>query len=341
MLSFASDYTEGAHPKLLERLAERNLVPLQGYGADPDTEAAKRKICAACGRDDLQIQFLTGGTQTNLIAISCLLRSYEAVVCAASGHISVHEAGAIEYSGHKVIALPHGEGKLAAGTLAQYMETFLGDETNEHMARPGMVYISQPTEFGTLYSKAELTALHDTCVKYGLPLYIDGARLGYGLMSPACDLTLRELTELCELFYIGGTKVGALCGEALVFTRGNMPKHFLSIIKQQGALLAKMRVVSQQFDALFTDGLYWEISRHAVELALRMKAMFLAKGYPLYMDSPTNQQFFVMSRAQLERLQKDVAFSVWEWTDADRAAVRFCTSWATTEEQLAALEKLL
>ena len=212
MLSFASDYTEGAHPKLLERLAERNLVPLQGYGADPDTEAAKRKICAACGRDDLQIQFLTGGTQTNLIAISCLLRSYEAVVCAASGHISVHEAGAIEYSGHKVIALPHGEGKLAAGTLAQYMETFLGDETNEHMARPGMVYISQPTEFGTLYSKAELTALHDTCVKYGLPLYIDGARLGYGLMSPACDLTLRELTELCELFYIGGTKVGALCG---------------------------------------------------------------------------------------------------------------------------------
>ena len=341
MLSFASDYTEGAHPKILERFAERNLVTLQGYGADPDTAQAMRKIRAACGRDDLQIQFLTGGTQTNLIAISCLLRSFEAVVCAATGHISVHEAGAIEHSGHKVLALSHTEGRLAAETLASYMETFLADETNEHMARPGMVYISQPTEFGTLYSKAELTALHDTCVKYGLPLYIDGARLGYGLMSPACDLTLRELTELCELFYIGGTKVGALCGEALVFTRGNMPKHFLSIVKQQGALLAKMRVVSQQFDALFTAGLYWEISRHAVDLAMRLKQMFLDKGYALYMDSPTNQQFFVMSRAQLERLQKDVAFSIWEWPDADHAAVRFCTSWSTTEEQLAALEKLL
>ena len=341
MLSFASDYTEGAHPKVLAHLAACNLVTLPGYGADPDTAEAMRKICAACGRDDLQIQFLTGGTQTNLIAISCLLRSYEAVVCAATGHISVHEAGAIEYSGHKVLALPHTEGKLMAETLRQYMETFLGDETNEHMARPGMVYISQPTEFGTLYSKAELTALHEVCVRYELPLYIDGARLGYGLMSPACDLTLPELTQLCELFYIGGTKVGALCGEALVFTKNNMPKHFLSIIKQQGALLAKMRVVSQQFDALFTDGLYWEIGRHAVELAMRMKAMFLEKGYPLYMDSPTNQQFFILTRAQVERLRKDVAFSLWEWLDADHAAVRFCTSWSTTEEQLAALEALL
>ena len=341
MLSFASDYTEGAHPKILEHFAARNLVTLQGYGFDPDTEAAKRKICAACGRDDLQIQFLTGGTQTNLIAISCLLRSYEAVVCAATGHISVHEAGAIEYSGHKVIALPHSEGKLEAATLTRYMETFLGDETNEHMPRPGMVYISQPTEFGTLYSKAELAALHEASRKYELPLYIDGARLGYGLMSPAADMTLPELTELCELFYIGGTKVGALCGEALVFTKGNMPKHFLSIIKQQGALLAKMRVVSQQFDALFTDGLYWDISRHAVDLAMRLKQMFLDKGYALYMDSPTNQQFFVMTRAQIERLQKDVAFSIWEWLDDDRAAVRFVTSWSTSEESLAALEQLL
>ena len=341
MLYFMSDYTEGAHPKILERLAETNLVSMPGYGDDPLCQSAREKIAAACGRDDLQIQFLTGGTQTNLIAISCLLRSYEAVVCAATGHISVHEAGAIEYSGHKVIALPHSEGKLEAATLTRYMETFLGDETNEHMPRPGMVYISQPTEFGTLYSKAELTALHEASRKYELPLYIDGARLGYGLMSPAADMTLPELTELCELFYIGGTKVGALCGEALVFTKGNMPKHFLSIIKQQGALLAKMRVVSQQFDALFTDGLYWDISRHAVDLAMRLKQMFLDKGYALYMDSPTNQQFFVMTRAQIERLQKDVAFSIWEWLDDDRAAVRFVTSWSTSEESLAALEQLL
>ena len=341
MLSFASDYTEGAHPRILQHFIERNLVTLQGYGADDDTDEAKRKICAACGRDDLQIQFLTGGTQTNLVAIASMLRSYEGVVCAATGHISVHEAGAIELSGHKVIALPHKEGRLEADTLNRYMETFLADETNEHMVRPGMVYISHPTEFGTLYTKAELTALSETCRKYGLALYIDGARLGYGLMSPGTDVTLSDIVELSDLFYIGGTKVGALCGEALVFTKGNMPPHFMAIVKQHGALLAKMRVVSQQFDALFTDGLYWEISRHAVELALRMKRMFLEKGYELYLDSPTNQQFFILTREQVERLQRDVAFSLWEWLPDGRAAVRFCTSWATTEEALAELEKLL
>ena len=341
MLSFTSDYTEGAHPKLLERFAERNLVTLQGYGSDPDTEEAKRKICAACGRDDLQIQFLTGGTQTNRIAISTLLRSYEGVVTVDTGHISVHEAGAIESSGHKVIALLHHDGKLPAAALTAYMERFLADETNEHMVRPGMVYISHPTEFGTLYTKAELTALSEACRKYGLALYIDGARLGYGLMSPETDLTLKDIVELSDLFYIGGTKVGALCGEALVYTKHNMPPHFLSLIKQQGALLAKMRVVSQQFDALFTDGLYWEIGRHAVGLALRMKKMFTDKGYPLYMDSPTNQQFFILTKEQLERLQKDVVFSVWEPLPDGRFAVRLVTSWATTEADLEALNALL
>ena len=341
MLSFASDYTEGAHPKLLQHFLDRNLVTLQGYGFDEDTDEAKRKICLACGRDDLQIQFLTGGTQTNLVAIASMLKSYEGVVCAQTGHISVHESGAIENAGHKVIALPHTEGRLMAGTLRGYMETFLADETNEHMVRPGMVYISHPTEFGTLYTKAELTALSETCRKYGLILYIDGARLGYGLMSPETDVTLSDIVSLSDLFYIGGTKVGALCGEALVFTKQNMPPHFLAIVKQQGALLAKMRVVSQQFDALFTDGLYWEIGRHAVALAMRMKQMFLDKGYELYLDSPTNQQFFILTREQVERLQKDVAFSLWEWLPDGRAAVRFCTSWATTEDSLAQLEKLL
>ena len=341
MLYFTSDYTEGAHPKVLQHLMERNLVSLPGYGLDPDTEEAKRKICAACGRDDLQIQFLTGGTQTNRIAISTLLRSFEGVVTVESGHISVHEAGAIESSGHKVIALPHSNGKLPAEALTQYMERFLADETNEHMVRPGMVYISHPTAFGTLYSKAELTALHDACRKYALSLYIDGARLGYGLMSPETDVTLADIVELSDLFYIGGTKVGALCGEALVYTKQNMPPHFLSLIKQQGALLAKMRVVSQQFDALFTDGLYWEIGRHAVGLALRMKQMFQDKGYPLYMDSPTNQQFFILTKEQLERLQRDVVFSVWEPLADGRFAVRLVTSWATTEADLEALEKLL
>ena len=341
MLSFACDYNEGAHPKVLAHLFERNLVSLPGYGADPDTEAAMAKIRKECGRDDLQIQFLTGGTQTNLIAISSMLRSYEGVVAAETGHVSVHEAGAIEFSGHKVIALPGREGKLPAETLARYMERFLGDETNEHMARPGMVYISHPTELGTLYSKAELTALSEVCRKYALPLYIDGARLAYGVMSPASDVTLADIVELSDLFYIGGTKVGALCGEALIFTKHNMPPHFLSVIKQQGALLAKMRVVSQQFDALFTDGLYWEIGRQTVELAMRMKQMFLNHGYALYMDSPTNQQFFILTPGQLERLQKEVVFSVWEHMDDGRTAVRFCTSWATTDADLDKLEKLL
>ena len=341
MLSFASDYTEGAHPKVLQHFLERNLVTLQGYGSDPDTGEAKRKICAACGRDDLQIQFLTGGTQTNRIAISCMLRCYEGVVSAATGHVNVHESGAIESSGHKVLALPHTDGKLMADVLARYMETYLADDTAEHMVRPGMVYISHPTEVGTLYTKAELTALSETCRKYGIPLYLDGARMGYGIMSPASDVSLQDIVELTDLFYIGGTKVGALCGEALVFTKHNMPVHFLSVIKQQGALLAKMRVVSQQFDALFTDGLYWEIGRHAVDMALKMKKMFTDRGYPLFFDSPTNQQFFILTNEQIERLQKDVAFSLWERLDENRAAVRFCTSWSTTEEQLNALEKLL
>ncbi len=341
MLSFASDYTEGAHPKVLQHFLERNLITLQGYGSDPDTEEAKRKICEACGRNDLQIQFLTGGTQTNRIAISCMLRCYEGVVCTATGHVNVHESGAIECSGHKVLALPHTDGKLMADVLAKYMETYLADDTAEHMVRPGMVYISHPTEVGTLYTKAELTALSETCRKYEIPLYLDGARLGYGIMSPASDVSLQDIVELTDLFYIGGTKVGALCGEALVFTKHNMPAHFLSIIKQQGALLAKMRVVSQQFDALFTDGLYWEIGRHAIDMALRMKKIFTDRGYPLFFDSPTNQQFFILTNEQIERLRKDVAFSLWERLDENRAAVRFCTSWSTTEEQLNALEKLL
>ena len=341
MLSFACDYNEGAHPKVLAHLIERNLVSLPGYGADPDTEAAMAKIRRACGRDDLQIQFLTGGTQTNLIAISCLLRSYEGVVAAETGHVNVHEAGAIEFSGHKVLALPGKDGKLPAETLAAYMERFLADETNEHMVRPGMVYISHPTELGTLYTKAELTELSAVCRKYALPLYIDGARLGYGLMSPAGDLTLADIVELSDLFYIGGTKVGALCGEALIFTKHNMPAHFTAVIKQQGALLAKMRVVSQQFDALFTDGLYWEIGRHAVELAMRMKRMFLDHGYALYADSPTNQQFFILTREQYERLRGGAIFEIWERLPDNRLAVRLCTSWATTDEDLDELEKLL
>ncbi len=262
-------------------------------------------------------------------------------MAAQTAHIIVHESGAIEHSGHKVLALPHKDGKLRAETLAACMDAYLSDATCEHMVRPGMVYISHPTELGTLYTKAELTALSETCRSYGLPLYLDGARLGYGLMSPASDMDIRDIAELTDLFYIGGTKVGALCGEALIFTKHNMPPHFLAIIKQQGALLAKTRVVSQQFDALFTDGLYWEIGRHAIRQAMRLKKMFLEKGYALYADSPTNQQFFVMTDEQIGRLRERVVFETWARLDGDRAAVRFVTSWATTDAQLDELEKLL
>lgn len=341
MLYFLSDYTEGAHPKVLAHLTERNLVSLPGYGEDADTEAAKEKIRRECGRDDLQICFLAGGTQTNRVAVSSMLRSYEGVVCCDTGHIAVHESGAIENSGHKVITLPGHDGKLRAEDLAALMEGYLADDTQEHMVRPGMVYITYPTELGTLYTKAELTALSETCRKYGLPLYLDGARLGYGLMSPLSELTLRDIVELTDLFYIGGTKVGALCGEALIYTKNNMPPHFVAIIKQQGALLAKTRVVSQQFDALFTDGLYWEIGSHAVGLAMRMKEMFKAKGYELYADSPTNQQFFILTWEQIERLRQYAAFEIWARLDEKRAAVRFVTSWATTKQQLDELESVL
>ena len=341
MLSFLSDYTEGAHPLILQHLIDRNLVTLPGYGDDPDTEAAKKKICAACGRDDLQIQFLTGGTQTNMIAIDCMLKSFEGVVAVSTGHVNGHEAGAIEHSGHKVLALPHTDGKLSAETLDSYMRGFFAETAWDHMVQPGMVYITHPTEYGTLYTRKELSDLAEVCRKYSLPLYLDGARLGYGLMSEGTDVTLRDIVELTDLFYIGGTKVGALCGEALIFTKHNMPKNFLAFIKQRGALLAKMRVVSQQFDVLFTDDLYFKIARQAVELAMEMKKAFVEKGYELHMDSPTNQQFFIMSKEQMDRLSKDVAFEVWEWLEDGRAAVRFVTSWATTKEAIDELKTLL
>ena len=341
MLYFMSDYTEGAHPKVLEKLCAENLVSLPGYGEDAACEAAKEKIRAACHREDLQICFLTGGTQTNLIVISTMLRRYEAVVAAKTGHVSVHEAGAIEYTGHKVIELEGEDGRLSAETLSAYLRQFYADGNHEHMPFPGMVYISHPTEYGTLYSRGQLQALSRVCREYGIPLYLDGARLGYGLMARGTDLTIDDIVDCCDAFYIGGTKVGALCGEALVFTRQNMPQHFLTLIKQQGALLAKGRLLGMQFDALFTDGLYWEISRHAIDMAMALKAAFLEKGYPLYIDSPTNQQFVALPDEQLARLGREVAFSFWEKLADGRTVVRFATSWATKPADVEALKALL
>ena len=341
MLSFLSDYTEGAHPEVLQHLMDRNLVTLPGYSFDEDTDEAKRKINAACGRDDLQIWFLTGGTQTNMFVISTTLRDCEGVISADTGHVCGHEAGAIEHSGHKVLTVPNVEGKITVENLDKWMKAFYADESNEHTVQPGMVYISHPTEYGTLYSKAELTALSEACHKHGLPLYMDGARMGYGLMSPKSDMNLHDICELVDMFYIGGTKVGALCGEALVFTKNNMPRNFLALVKQRGGLLAKMRVVSQQFDALFTNDLYFRLSKHAIDMAMMLKEMVLSKGYKLHMDSYTNQQFVIVSRQKLEELRENVRFNIWEWIDDDTAAIRFATSWATTKESIEELAKLL
>ncbi len=342
MLSFLSDYTEGAHPKVLEHLIERNMVTLPGYGNDDDTAAAKARICRACGRDDLQIQFLTGGTQTNQVAIASMLKPYQGVVAAQSGHVAVHEAGAIEHSGHKVITLPSVNGKISPRDLREYMKRFYADESYDHMVYPGMVYITHPSEYGTLYTKAELREISEICHEYEMTLYLDGARLGYGLVSPENELTMQDICEYTDLFYIGGTKVGALCGEALIFTKQNMPYAFTAIIKQKGALLAKMRIVSQQFDALFTDNLYFEIARSAIGYAMQIKKAFTEHGYELYIDSPTNQQFFIMPNSDIEALRgKGAAFEIWERIDDDKSAVRFVTSWSTTQAQIDGLIALL
>ena len=341
MVSFASDYVAGAHPAILQRLAETNLEQLPGYGSDPYCESAARKIREACGREDAEVFFLVGGTQTNQIIISSMLRPYEGAISTETGHVNIHEAGAIESTGHKVLALPGKDGKLSADTLRAYLEKFYADETYEHMVIPGMVYISFPTEYGTLYSKAELQALSAVCRQYDLPLFADGARLGYGLCSPECDVTLQELAALCDMFYIGGTKVGALCGEAVVFPHGNMPKHFLTMVKQHGALLAKGRLLGVQFDALFTDGLYWRISEHAIRMAEKMKEIFREKGCRYYLESPTNQQFLILEDSKLEQIRAKVSFSFWEKPDERHTVVRFATSWSTIDEDLEVLRSVL
>lgn len=338
MLNFESDYIQGAHPAILERLVETNMEALSGYGADKYTESAKVRIREACGCPQAQITFLTGGTQTNQLVIDSMLKPFEGVVACGTGHVSVHEAGAIEYTGHKVLTVPGAEGKMQADVLLKYLQDFYDDGNHEHMVFPGMVYISLPTEYGTLYSKDELGAISQVCKKFQLPLFIDGARLGYGLMSSSSNLTLKDVALLCDVFYIGGTKVGALCGEAVVFTKNNEPLHFVNLTKKHGALLAKGRLNAIQFDVLFTDNLYFDIARNAILMAEKLKKGFVEKGYKLLLDSPTNQQFFVLENEKMNELSKKVKFSFWEKVDDSHTAVRFATSWATTES---AVDELL
>ena len=339
MIYFNSDYLEGAHPSIMVKMAETNMVQTVGYGEDEYCEAAREKIKVACQAPEADVHFLVGGTQTNTTVIAAILRPWQGVISAVSGHINCHETGAIEYTGHKVITLPTDNGKITAQQVADYVEWHKNDESTEHIVQPGMVYISHPTEAGTLYSKAELTELYDTCRRYGLPLYIDGARLGYGLAAEESDMTLPEFARLCDVFYIGGTKVGALFGEAVVIMNESLKKDFRFIMKQRGGRLAKGRLLGIQFDALFTDDLYFKISRHAIEMAHQIRDIFVSAGYPLLFDSPTNQQYPIMPDTELAEIGKRFGYEYWERVDADHSGVRFCASWATKQEHVDALRE--
>lgn len=341
MISFENDYSTGAHPRVLEALAATNLEPAPGYGTDRFCASAAERIRAACADDTANVFFLVGGTQTNAVVISSLLAGYEGVIAADTGHIAVHEAGAIEATGHKVIALPEHDGKLQAADVATYLGTFCADETHEHMVFPGMVFIAHPSELGTLYSLAELEELSAVCRRFHIPLYLDGARLSYGLAAPESDVTLPDIARLTDAFYIGGTKCGALCGEAVVFPRGGMPKHFLTHVKQHGALLAKGRLLGVQFDTLFTNGLYGELGRTAIDAAAELRRILSEAGCTFFRESPTNQQFVILENSQMEALAERVRFSFWERVDDTHTAIRFVTSWSTTAEDLAFLETAL
>ena len=337
MIYFNSDYLEGAHPAIMERLMQTNMEQTVGYGEDEYCAAAREKIKAACQAPDADVHFLVGGTQTNTTVISAALRPYQGAVAAVSGHINVHETGAIEACGHKVLALPSEDGKITAEQVETYYKLHINDDSSEHMVKPGMVYISQPTELGTLYTKAELEALYTVCRKNELFLFVDGARLGYGLMAADCDMKLPELAANCDVFYIGGTKVGALFGEAVVINHPALKKDFRYMIKQKGGMLAKGRLLGIQFLALLEDNLYFEISAHADRLAEKLREAIRAAGFPFLVESHTNQVFAILPDEALEKLGREYCFSYQQRMDDTHSAVRFCTSWATTEEQVARL----
>lgn len=340
MLSFESDYIQGAHPEILKKLVDTNMEVLTGYGLDKYCESAKVKIKALCG-DNSEVFLLNGGTQTNQIVIDTMLEPYQGVICADTGHINSHEAGAIEFTGHKVLTLKNELGKINPDDLLSYVKTFYADENHDHCVFPGMVYISHPTEYGTLYTLSELETISTICKEYSLKLYLDGARLGYGLMSKNTDVTIKDICKLCDAFYIGGTKVGALCGEAVVFTHNNAPKHFFTSIKQHGALLAKGRLLGVQFDTLFTDDLYFKISKHAIDMADLMRDAFKSKGYQLYIETVTNQIFVILNDDDYVKLKKVVSVGFWERLPDNRVVVRFASSWATTEDDVKALINVL
>lgn len=329
MIYFTSDYCEGCHERILQRLAQTNMEQTPGYGTDAHCARAAELIRGECGREDVDVHFLVGGTQTNLTVIDAALRPHQAAVCASSGHIHVHETGAVEATGHKILALPSEDGKITARQIRELVHAHRTDESMEHTAQPKLVYISNPTELGTIYSKAELTAISDACRSLGLFLFLDGARLGYGLVSEANDLTMADIARLCDVFYIGGTKVGALFGEALVISHPGLKEDFRYLIKQHGGMLAKGRLLGIQFETLFEDGLYYEISRHALDLARKLRQAILDSGFTFFVDTPTNQLFPIFPDELLEVLSEKYAYTYQCRVSQTHSAVRLCTSWAT------------
>ncbi len=336
-LSFSCDYMEGAHPQILKRLMETNLVKTPGYGLDDYSKSAKEKIRDACKAPDAEVFFLVGGTQTNVTMIDAILKSYEGVIAADTGHVSVHEAGAIEFGGHKVLTLPHNNGKINVRQIETLLDDYQNDANRDHMVMPGMVYLSHPTEYGTLYSQAELREISALCRSRNIPLYLDGARLAYALACPQNEITLADIAELCDAFYIGGTKCGALFGEAVVIPKAGWLPHLFTIIKQHGALLAKGRMLGIQFDELFTDYLYGRVGVPAIQAADRIRQILIQKGYTLCFDSPTNQVFCIIENTEMEQLAKKVEFGFWEKYDDSHTIIRFATSWATKMEDVEAL----
>jgi len=334
MIRFESDYTEGAHIRILERLAATNLEQTPGYGKDIHCATARAHIKQACKDEAIDVHFLVGGTQTNATVIAAALRPHQGVISALTGHINAHETGAIEATGHKVLVVESPDGKIRASQVAQVCADHWNDSDHEHTVQPGMVYISHPSENGTIYTKKELEEISAVCRKWELPLFLDGARLGYGLAAPGNDLTLEDINRLCDVFYIGGTKVGALFGEALVIKNESLKRDFRYHIKQRGGMLAKGRLLGIQFETLFEDGLYYEIAQYAVEMAMKIRQAFADKGFAFLYDSPTNQQFPILPREALEQLSAQYSYSPWAEIDKDHMAVRFCTSWATKEENV-------
>lgn len=341
MIRFDSDYMAGAHPEVMEALVRTNLELTAGYGNDPYTSEARELIRKATGNADAEVMFLVGGTQTNATVIDGLLARHEGVLAAESGHIAVHESGAIEASGHKVLTLPHHEGKVKAEDVERYIAEFYADETYQHMVAPGMLYISQPTEYGTIYSLEELAALSEVCHNHNIPLYVDGARLGYALAAEDADFTLEALSRLADVFYIGGTKVGTLFGEAVVVNNRSLLKNLFPLVKQHGALLAKGRLLGVQFATLFGDGLYKRIGAHGVRLAMRIRKAFAKAGYEPIINSTTNQQFFQLPNTLIDNLRREASFDYWGPRGTTESTVRFVTSWSTTDKDVDRLERLL